>query len=100
MLLRLTTAAASLAVLATAAHAQSDRWDGADDLEVSPLGCEAGAEPTVVPKEYDGGQPEAAPDLAGQDITLMAPVSSTRRKFLRRRASPKPTATGTQACSI
>jgi rhamnose transport system substrate-binding protein len=71
MLLRLTTAAASLAVLATAAHAQSDRWDGADDLEVSPLGCEAGAEPTVVPKEYDGGQPEAAPDLAGQDITLM-----------------------------
>jgi ABC-type sugar transport system substrate-binding protein len=60
----------SAALLAGPALAQ-ERWDGADDLPVNPLACsgEGGAE--VVSKDYDGGQPTGAPDLAGQEITLV-----------------------------
>ena len=64
--------------LAMPAAAQ-DRWDGADDLPVSPLECPMmdGAmaeteEPMAMDMpEYDGGQPVDAPDLAGQDIVLV-----------------------------
>ncbi|MGH6915528.1 MAG: substrate-binding domain-containing protein, partial [Geminicoccales bacterium] len=64
-MLRTTAFVVSTALLAVPALAQ-ERWDGADDLDVNPLACtgEGGAE--VVAKEYDGGQPTDAPDLAGQ----------------------------------
>src|SRR5919109_1196400 len=69
-MLRTTLLAMSAALVAVPALAQ-DRWDGADDLDVNPLACtgEGGAE--VVMKDYDGGQPTDAPDLAGQEITLI-----------------------------
>jgi rhamnose transport system substrate-binding protein len=68
--------------------AQEERWDGADDLPVNPLGClvagedaedSTDAEDTEdgedmeedMGMEYDGGQPVDAPDLAGQDIVLV-----------------------------
>lgn len=59
----------STAFLASTALAQ-DRWDGADDLDVNPLACDGGGG-EVVAKDYDGGQPTGAPDLAGQEITLV-----------------------------
>lgn len=52
------------------------RWDGSDDLPVSPLACpgeemmDEGDEMLEVP-EYDGGQPVGAPDKAGEHITLV-----------------------------
>jgi len=46
------------------------RWDGADDLATNPLACD-GSPGEVVAKDYDGGQPEGAPDRAGQEITLI-----------------------------
>ena len=46
------------------------RWDGADELDVNPLPCDGGAG-EMVSKDYDGGQPTGAPDLAGQEITLV-----------------------------
>lgn len=69
-MLRITVLVAGTVLLAGTALGQ-ERWDGADDLDVNPLSCtgEGGAE--VVAKEYDGGQPTDAPDLAGQDITLV-----------------------------
>ena len=69
-MLRTTVVAMGAALLAGPALAQ-ERWAGADDLDVNPLACsgEGGAE--VVTKEYDGGQPTDAPDLAGQEITLV-----------------------------
>lgn len=73
-----------LAVLIAAAlapiQAQEDRWDGADDLPVSPLACpvaegeeaaEESSEEMMEMPEYDGGQPTDAPDLAGEPITLV-----------------------------
>ncbi len=59
--------------------AQDERWDGADDLPVSPLECmgmdmaeeEMGEEEMMDMVEYDGGQPTDAPDLASADITLL-----------------------------
>ena len=59
--------------------AQDERWDGADDLPVSPLECmgmdmaeeEMGEEEVMDMVEYDGGQPTDAPDLASADITLL-----------------------------
>jgi len=68
-MLRITALVASTALVAGAAMAQ-DRWDGADDLPVNPLACDGGAG-EVVAKDYDGGQPTGAPDLAGQEITLI-----------------------------
>ncbi len=64
--------------LAAPVLAQDDmmRWDGADDLAVSPLSCpgaemmEGDGEMMDMP-EYDGGQPADAPDLMGADITLV-----------------------------
>ena len=64
-----TALVASTTLLAGAALAQ-DRWDGADDLDVNPLACDGGGG-EVVAKDYDGGQPTDAPDLAGQEITLI-----------------------------
>jgi rhamnose transport system substrate-binding protein len=68
-------------------YAQDEpRWDGADDLPVNPLECgmagaaegdaavateEATADAAMEVKEYDGGQPTNAPDMAGQPITLV-----------------------------
>ena len=69
-MLKTVSVAATLSLIASASYA-ADRWDGADELEVSPLGCEAGAAPTVVARDYDGGQPANPPDRAGQDITVM-----------------------------
>jgi rhamnose transport system substrate-binding protein len=59
--------------------AQDERWDGADDLPVTPLECmgaemadeEMAEEEMMDMPEYDGGQPTDAPDLAGADITLL-----------------------------
>jgi ABC-type sugar transport system substrate-binding protein len=59
--------------------AQETRWDGADDLPVNPLECPGGEmaeaaateEAMMDVKEYDGGQPTGAPDLAGQPITVV-----------------------------
>ncbi|MGI9450191.1 MAG: autoinducer 2 ABC transporter substrate-binding protein [Geminicoccaceae bacterium] len=62
--------AATLSLIAGVSQA-ADRWDGADELEVSPLGCEAGAAPAVVAKDYDGGQPANPPDRTGKEITVM-----------------------------
>jgi ABC-type sugar transport system substrate-binding protein len=56
--------------LASTASAQS-RWDGADDLPVSPLACGEGGPAEVAAKPYDGGQPTGAPDLAGKPITAV-----------------------------
>ena len=69
-MLRTTLLAMSAALLAGPVVAQ-ERWDGADDLAVNPLACtgEGGAE--GVSKDYDGGQPTGAPDLSGQEITLV-----------------------------
>ena len=69
-MLRASTLVLGILLLAGTASAQ-ERWDGADDLPVNPLACtgEGGAE--VVAKDYDGGQPTGAPDLAGQEITLV-----------------------------
>jgi rhamnose transport system substrate-binding protein len=59
-----------------------DRWVGADDLPTNPLECpgaeaaaaeaeEAAEEEEVAAQEYDGGVAQNAPDLAGQQITLV-----------------------------
>jgi rhamnose transport system substrate-binding protein len=67
--LKTATIALGTMLLASTAMAQ-DRWDGADDLPVNPLACD-GTPGEVVAKDYDGGQPTGAPDLAGQPITLI-----------------------------
>jgi rhamnose transport system substrate-binding protein len=76
-------------VFALPMNAQDNRWDGADDLPVSPLECgAAGADMAATedastdmaateeateaaPMAYDGGQATNPPDLAGQPITLV-----------------------------
>lgn len=69
MLRPVTLAVGSLLLTSAVALAQ-DRWDGADDLPVSPLACD-GAAAAMEPTPYNGGQPTGAPDLSGQDITLV-----------------------------
>ena len=82
--LLLTVLALTMALLVAPAGAQDeDRWDGADDLDVSPLACpmmdgeeevaeEGMAEEEMMEMpEYDGGTALDAPDLAGQDIVLV-----------------------------
>jgi ABC-type sugar transport system substrate-binding protein len=68
-MMRALTAAFGLALLSAPALAQ-ERWDGADDLPVNPLPCEGGGG-AMAAKDYDGGQPQGAPDLAGKPITLV-----------------------------
>ena len=63
-------AAFATALLATTAHAQGARWDGADDLPVSPLACD-GTAAAVAAKPYDGAQPTGAPDRTGKKLTLV-----------------------------
>ncbi len=72
-----------LMIGAVAVQAQGSRWDGADDLPVSPLACgmaSASATPDMsaatpemaaTAMTYDGGQPTNPPDKAGQPITLV-----------------------------
>ena len=73
-----------LLVGAFTVQAQEKRWDGADDLPVSPLACgAAGAAatpdasateamaPAATAMAYDGGSATNAPDLAGKPITLV-----------------------------
>src|SRR4051812_26139475 len=79
-----------LLIGAFTAQAQEKRWDGADELPVSPLECGmAGAAaatpdmsatemaastemaPAATAMAYDGGQPTGAPDMAGKPITLV-----------------------------
>ncbi len=69
----------------TPTNAQEKRWDGADNLPVSPLDCPSGsggasaataaagtqAAAAATPLPYDGGQPTGAPDLSGKPITLV-----------------------------
>ncbi|MFO1048375.1 MAG: substrate-binding domain-containing protein [Geminicoccaceae bacterium] len=57
-------------LMASSAMAQS-RWDGADDLAVSPLACGAGGAAAPAAKAFDGGQPTGAPDRAGKPITVV-----------------------------
>lgn len=58
-------------LLLSSAWAQT-RWDGADDLAVNPLPCEPGASAAqVAALPFDGGLALNAPDLAGQDITII-----------------------------
>ena len=59
----------SLLLGSASAMAQS-RWDGADDLPVSPLACD-GTAATVAAKPYDGAQPTGAPDRSGKKLTLV-----------------------------
>jgi ABC-type sugar transport system substrate-binding protein len=69
-----TTAMAALAtaLLATTAHAQGARWDGADELPVSPLACgEGGAAPAAAAKPYDGGKATGATAMAGKELVLV-----------------------------
>lgn len=61
--------AAGAVVVASHAYA-ADRWDGSDDLAVSPLACD-GSAGMVAAKPYDGGQPTDAPNLAGEQIVLV-----------------------------
>jgi ABC-type sugar transport system substrate-binding protein len=68
-MLRITALALGAALLAGPVLGQ-ERWDGADDLDVNPLPCDGGAG-EMVSKDYDGGQPNGAPDLSGQEITLV-----------------------------
>lgn len=84
-------------VWALAPAAAQDRWDGADDAEVTPLQCgmadaeadmeadedaadmeatdeadmEATEEMADGGMEYNGAQPQGAPDLAGETITIV-----------------------------
>jgi len=69
-----------LALMVSPIIAQEARWDGADDLPVNPLACpveegaeaeEAAEEEMMDMPEYNGGQPDMAPDLAGQPIVLV-----------------------------
>jgi rhamnose transport system substrate-binding protein len=48
----------------------ADRWDGADELPVSPLACDGGAG-EVAAKPYDGGEPANAPARDGKPITVV-----------------------------
>ena len=57
-------------LMASSAMAQS-RWDGADDLAVSPLACGAGDAAAAAAKPFDGGQPTGAPDRGGKPITVV-----------------------------
>jgi rhamnose transport system substrate-binding protein len=56
-------------LLASTAMA-ADRWDGADELPVSPLACDGGAG-EVAAKPYDGGEPANAPAREGKPITVV-----------------------------
>ena len=69
MLRPVTLAVGSLLLTSAVAMAQ-DRWDGADELPVSPLACD-GSAAAMEPTPYNGGQPTSAPDLSGQEITLV-----------------------------
>jgi len=72
-----------LSVALVPAQAQdAARWDGADDLPTNPLDCpsaegeemaaEAPADEEMMEApEYDGGQAQNAPDLAGENIVLV-----------------------------
>ena len=66
------TAAIGLTFGSFASVAAQDRWAGGDDLATNPLPCTADeAAPAPAAKDYDGGQPTNAPDLAGQPITIV-----------------------------
>jgi len=69
-MLRTLIAAFGATLLAGTAIA-ADRWDGADDLDVNPLACEAGGGGAAAAKAYDGGQPTNAADKMGKPITLV-----------------------------
>jgi rhamnose transport system substrate-binding protein len=56
-------------LLASTAMA-ADRWDGADELPVSPLACDGGAG-EVAAKPYDGGEPANAPARDGKPIVVV-----------------------------
>ncbi len=61
-----------LIALTHATSASAERWDGADNLPVSPLACGAGAAMAAAEaKPYDGGVAINAPDKAGEKITLV-----------------------------
>jgi ABC-type sugar transport system substrate-binding protein len=71
LLLVVTFVIGPIAALPALAQDEPKRWDGADDLDVSPLPCGDEPAPALEPKDYDGGQPVDAPDLAGKDIVLV-----------------------------
>ncbi len=59
-------------LMGVAQTSHAARWDGADDLPVSPLACgdeEGGAMAAAMP--YDGGMAMNPPDKAGEEITLV-----------------------------
>ncbi|MFO1035224.1 MAG: substrate-binding domain-containing protein [Geminicoccaceae bacterium] len=68
-MLRASMVALAATLLAGTAMAQS-RWDGADELPVSPLACDA-TPGTVAAKDYDGATPTNAPDRAGKPLTVV-----------------------------
>ena len=59
------------AVLMSSTAMAAGRWDGADELPVSPLACGAGGAAAAAAKPYDGGQPTGAPDRAGKPLTVV-----------------------------
>jgi ABC-type sugar transport system substrate-binding protein len=64
--------AVSVAILPAQAQ---DRWDGADDLPVSPLECPGEApatpDPDAEPVEYNGGSVVNPPDLSGGTVRVV-----------------------------
>jgi ABC-type sugar transport system substrate-binding protein len=72
IMLKQTMLAFSITLLLGSGTVQAqDRWDGADELPVNPLGCGSEASGgAVMAKEYDGGQPTGAADKSGQNIVL------------------------------
>lgn len=69
-MLRLVAATLGAGLLASSAAMAQSRWDGADELPVSPLACD-GTAAAVAAKPYDGGQPTGAPDLAGKPLAVV-----------------------------
>jgi len=62
-----------LGSVAAATAQDAPRWDGADNLAVSPLACpgDTSAPPAAAAVPYDGGTAVNPPDLKGKPITLV-----------------------------
>jgi ABC-type sugar transport system substrate-binding protein len=69
-MLKMSTLALGVALLAGTAMAADKKWDGGDDLPTNPLACDGTAAASAA-KPYDGGAPTNAPDRAGKPITLV-----------------------------
>ena len=71
MRLILASSILGVALMASTAYAADKRWDGADELPVNPLACDAGPAAPAAAKAYDGGAATGAPDKAGKPISVV-----------------------------